>query len=208
MIDRLINRNLDFLKRTLQCDDDSIEIYRYALRIIYSYVIDVLTLLVLAIITHTVGETIIILATFALMQVYGGGFHAETQLRCFMLTLLGWFIGVFGIKYLVSLHPLVGVIAMIVFSIIVLIYTPVLNDKHPVSGDVYKRSKKIVRVTLVVFDLLMIISILADIELIYNALSIMQILSTVSIVAAVIKRRIKQRKNRFADEVLLDIQES
>ena len=37
MLDKLINKNLDYLKETIKCDDDAIEIYRYSLRIIYSY---------------------------------------------------------------------------------------------------------------------------------------------------------------------------
>ena len=208
MIEKLVDKNVDFLRKHLICDEDRIEVFKYSLRVIYSFIIDVISLLFFATITQTIWKTIAIMVPYVVIQVFGGGYHADTQLRCFVISLFGWFLGVFGIDYIISEYPLVGFISMAVFTTVILVYTPVLNDKHPVGGDVYKRSKKIVRVTLVVFDLLMIVSILADIELIYNALSIMQILSIVSIVAAVIKRHIKQRKNRLADEGLLDVQES
>jgi len=193
MLDKLINKNLDFLKNTINCDDDSLEIYRYALRIVYSYVIDVIALMALAIVTHTVIETVIVLLLFALLQVYGGGFHAETQIKCFMLTLLGWFIGLFGIKRLILIHPSFGIISMIVFSIVVIINTPILNEKHPVTGAVYKRSKRIVRVTLVVLDIVLAVSVIAKIDLLYCTIGITQVLSTASILSAIIKNRLKDK---------------
>ena len=191
MLDKLINKNLDYLKETIKCDDDAIEIYRYSLRIIYSYLIDVIALMILALLTHTVLETLVITLLFALLQVYGGGFHAETQIKCFMLTIIGWFIGLFGIRRLIHIHFLIGIISMIVFSITVLINTPILNEKHPVSSKVYKRSKKIVRITLVLLNLALVISMIMKIDFLYSSIGIVQVLSTASIIAAVIKNHIK-----------------
>ena len=104
MIERLINSNLGFLKKYISCDDDTVEIYRYSLRIIYSYIIDVLVLMGLASVTHKVIETVIILFTFAVMQVYGGGYHANTKIGCLSIMVVGWFIGVFALERVVSIH--------------------------------------------------------------------------------------------------------
>ena len=184
MIEKLINKNLAFLQKNIDCDEDTIEVYRYALRIIYSYIIDVVALLTLALISNKVVETILILITFAIMQVYGGGFHAKTQIRCFLISLCGWFIGVFGLEKIVSLHWSIGVAIAVVFTFLVYRFTPILNEKHPVSGDVYKRSKKVVRVAAVFFDVVMLGSIILKLYVTYSSFSVVMILYCVSLLAA------------------------
>ena len=183
MIEKLIDKNLSFLQKHIDCDENATEVYRYALRIIYSYIIDVIALLFLAFISNKVAETILILITFAIMQVYGGGFHAKTQIRCFLISLCGWFIGVFGLEKIVSLHWGIGVAIAVVFTFLVYRFTPILNEKHPVSGDVYKRSKKIVRVAAIVFDVVLVGSIIGGYWTIYNVFSVVMILYCVSLVS-------------------------
>lgn len=181
MIERLINSNLDFLKRYISCDDDTVEIYRYSLRIIYSYIIDVLVLMSLASVTHKVIETVIILFTFAVMQVYGGGYHANTKIGCLSIMVVGWFIGVFALERVVSIHWSVGIGVTVIFTALVFFFTPVLNSKHPVSGEVYKRSKKIVRMFCLFIDVVLISCIFAKIQVVYAAVSVMMILYCASL---------------------------
>lgn len=184
MIEKLIDKNLSFLQKYIDCDDNATEVYRYALRIIYSYIIDVIALLFLAFISNKVVETILILITFAIMQVYGGGFHAKTQIRCFLISLCGWFIGVFGLQKIVSLHWSIGVAIAVVFTFLVYRFTPILNEKHPVSSDVYKKSKKIVRVASVIFDITVVVSAIVESWVIYSTISIVMVLYCASLLAA------------------------
>ena len=183
MIERLINSNLGFLKKYISCDDDTVELYRYSLRIIYSYIIDVLVLMSLASVTHKVIETVVILFTFAVMQVYGGGYHANTKIGCLLIMVVGWFIGVFALERVVSINYFIGVAVALIFTILVFALTPVLNPKHPVSGDVYKRSKKIVRMFCLFIDMLLIICILENIQVVYIAVSVTMVLYCVSLIA-------------------------
>lgn len=185
MIERLINSNLDFLKKYISCDDDTVEVYRYSLRIIYSYIIDVLVLMGLASVTHKVIETAIVLFTFAVMQVYGGGYHAKTKMGCLFIMIVGWFIGLFILQRLVSIHWYIGIVVAVLFTTLVFVLTPVLNPKHPVSGDVYKRSKKIVRMFCLTMDVVLIICFFGKNELIYTAICIMMVLYSFSLIAVV-----------------------
>ncbi len=187
MIERLISSNLNFLKKYISCDDDAVEIYRYSLRIIYSYIIDVLVLMSLASITHKVIETVIILFTFAVMQVYGGGYHANTKMGCLLIMVVGWFIGVFAVERVVSVHWCVGIGVAVIFTVFVFVFTPLLNVKHPVSGDVYKRSKKIVRVFCLIMDLLLLVCIFANIQVVYTAVSVMMALYSTSLLGYKLK---------------------
>ena len=191
MIERLIDRNLNFLKKHIVCDEDTVEVYRYSLRIIYSYIIDVLVLMSLAIVFNKVIETIIMLFTFAVLQVYGGGYHAKTQLGCMAIMVVGWFVGVFGLQKIVMLHWCVGIVVMVVFTALVFIFTPVLNEKHTVSGEVYKRSKRIMHKLIFIFDVIIVCSFTFNFTLIHYTLIISLILYCMSLIAAIVSVRNK-----------------
>lgn len=188
MIERLIDRNLNFLKKHISCDDDTVEVYRYSLRIIYSYIMDVLVLMSLAIVFNKVVETIIMLFTFAVLQVYGGGYHANTQLGCMAIMVAGWFVGVFGLQKVVTLHWCVCLGIIIVFTTLVVMFTPILNEKHPVSGAVYKRSKKIVRFCSVILSVIVILSIIFRLLTIKISISITMVLYSISLITSIIKK--------------------
>lgn len=192
MIERLIDRNLNFLKKHISCDDDTVEVYRYSLRIIYSYIMDVLVLMSLAIVFNKVVETIIMLFTFAVLQVYGGGYHAKTQLGCMAIMVAGWFVGVFGLEKLVTLHWCIGVVVVVVFTFLVFRFTPILNEKHPVSSDIYKRSKKLVYTISILLDFVIIISIISEVVLLYYVLSETELLYCVSLIASNNKNKVAQ----------------
>ena len=187
MIERIIDCNLNFIKKYVSCDDDNTEVYRYSLRIIYSYIVDVLALMSLAIVTNKVIETIIILFTFAVMQVYGGGYHAKTKIRCLSIMIVGWFIGMFILARVVSIHWCIGASMAGIFTALVFVFTPILNPKHPVSGDVYKRSKKLARMFCLVIDVLLIVCILTNIQVIYVTISVMMALYCVSLLAVMMR---------------------
>ena len=58
MIENLIEKNIAFLQRYIQCDEETVKVYKYSLRILYSYIIDVLALMGFAVITNKIIETI------------------------------------------------------------------------------------------------------------------------------------------------------
>lgn len=138
----------------------------------------------LASVTHKVIETVIILFSFAVMQVYGGGYHANTKVGYLSIMVVGWFIGVFALEQVISIHWSIGIGVALIFTVLVFAFTPVLNSKHPVNGEVYKRSKKIVRMFCLFIDVLLIVCIFANIHVVYSAISVMMILYCFSLISA------------------------
>lgn len=189
MIENIIEKNIAFLQRHILCDENDVEIFKYSLRILYSYIIDVIALMSLAIITDNVLGTIVMLAVFAILQVYGGGYHANTKLGCFIIMVVGWFIGIFGLIPVVSMNSIVNIVIMMVSTVLIFILTPVMNEKHPVGSDVYIRSRKIVRITVLGIDTLTILFMLQNWGLILTPISTVMTLYSVSLVAAVCKQK-------------------
>lgn len=189
MINKLIDKNIAFLQRYIQCDEDTVEVYGYSLNILYSYIIDVVALMSLSIILHKVVETIISILIFAILQVYGGGYHANTKLGCFTITVIGWFIGMFGLIKIVSINYLVSIIIVTISTVLIFVFTPVLNKKHPVGGDVYLKSKRKVRVFTILIDLLMLLCTFFDNTFLVNTISLVIFLYGISLIAATIKSK-------------------
>lgn len=94
----------------------------------------------------------------------------------------------FTLERVVSINYFIGVAVGLIFTVLVFAFTPVLNPKHPVSGDVYKRSKKIVRMFCLFIDVLLLVCILANIRVVYNAVSVMMVLYGGSLVAVLNKK--------------------
>lgn len=189
MIENLIEKNIAFLQRYIQCDEETVKVYKYSLRILYSYIIDVLALMGFAVITNKIIETIISLAVFAILQVYGGGYHASTKLGCFMIMVIGWFIGMFGLTKIVSMNYLVNIVIMMVSTVLIFVFTPVLNAKHPVGSDVYLRSKKVVRTTVIGIDIFTLLCISQGWDFILKTINTVMVLYSISLLGAVYKSK-------------------
>jgi accessory gene regulator B len=143
--------------------------------------------MILAIIFNKIIETAIMLIVFAILQVYGGGYHANTKLGCFIIMVIGWFIGIFGISRVISTNYYVSIVIMIISTVLLFVFTPVLNEKHPVGSDVYMRSKKIVRIAVVVIDVLSVLFLVQHWNAIITPLSTVMFLYSVSLFAAIHK---------------------
>lgn len=191
MIEKIIDKNVSFIQRYIFCDDDDIEIYKYSLRIIYSYIIDVFALMFFASLTQKIMETLIMLSMFAVLQVNGGGFHAKTKLRCFAIMVIGWFVGLFGVYPLIAINPVISsIIIQILSTILIFRFTPVLNPKHPVNGSVYKKTKLAVRVFIIVINIMDFIFILMRINDLLNISNTVLLLYSVSLIVATIKKTV------------------
>lgn len=148
MIDNLINKIAVFLQNhdvKMNSSNDQ-EIYKYGLRILYFYLIDISAIFSIAYCFNKLYETTIMTFIFAVLQVFGGGYHAKTPLRCLLIMLIG---ALAGNIYIIAAADMFmfNMTAMIVISGIILVIAPVTNKNHPVSKKVFKRASSIIRFT-------------------------------------------------------------
>ncbi|MCL2410821.1 MAG: accessory gene regulator B family protein [Treponema sp.] len=147
MLNNIIDKNIVFLQKhgvKMNIDDDK-AVYKYGLQILYYYVIDLVVIFSLAHLFGRLYETVIMVAIFGLLQVFGGGYHAKTPLKCLVTMLISLAVGNILITFMSDMLAINLVIVVYSMSII-LILTPVTNKKHPVSKKIKQRSKIIVRV--------------------------------------------------------------
>jgi len=147
MIDIIINKNIKFLQKYgigMETEDDK-DVYRYGLQIIYSYIISISVILSISVLFNRFYETAIMLFVFAVLQVFNGGYHAGTKLKCQLLTVMGSMAGNIWASIILN-HSIFMIISAVILSVVIIITGPVENKNHPVSKKTYKRSKRIVRI--------------------------------------------------------------
>ena len=102
------------------------DIYEYGLELIFFSMINVTAILITAAIVGRALESIVLLMAIIPLQLYGGGYHAKTHLRCFLVMYIGWW-GVIHILPMISSLTATGI--SIVSVTVISIVAPVPNAK-------------------------------------------------------------------------------
>lgn len=71
-------------KGIISQNDDDLEIYIYGLNLFLYTVLSTFSLIAIGFVVSKFVETIIIISLFYISQTYGGGYHANTHLSCFL----------------------------------------------------------------------------------------------------------------------------
>lgn len=128
----LAARTADFLVACGAIKQRDISIYRYGLEVLYLSVLEVMSILLLAIWVGNFFETLLYFAMFIPLRLFAGGYHANTRLGCYFASLCVY--GVFSavvafatISYLESV-----LLAMVALSIIWR-YSPIVHRNHKIN---------------------------------------------------------------------------
>lgn len=99
------------------------EVVKYGLEIIFTKVLFAIIITSIGILTKCFLESIIYTITFSLLRQYGGGYHAETKQKCFVLSVLMLICAIFIIKKAQSCDVFIILEAVITFLSVIYIIT-------------------------------------------------------------------------------------
>ena len=99
------------------------EVVKYGLEIIFTKVLFAIIIVSIGILTKCFLESIIYTITFSLLRQYGGGYHAETKQKCFVLSALMLICAIFIIKKAQSCDVFIILEAVITFLSVIYIIT-------------------------------------------------------------------------------------
>lgn len=99
------------------------EVVKYGLEIIFTKVLFAIIIVSIGILTKCFLESIIYTITFSLLRQYGGGYHAETKQKCFVLSVLMLICAIFIIKKAQSCDVFIILEAVITFLSVIYIIT-------------------------------------------------------------------------------------
>ncbi|WP_124100952.1 accessory gene regulator B family protein [Ruminococcus sp. Marseille-P6503] len=158
----LVSRILDFMinNNVISTESYELDFYRYGIEITLSSLINVILIFLIGIIAHRIYSSIIFLVVFILMRSLAGGFHADTYLKCNLITSLS-FILLLVVYEIITKHFSLNVVIFIAIlqSIIVALLSPIENINKPIGSKVvYKIISTFLSLSLSILSIVLIIN--------------------------------------------------
>lgn len=124
-------------------DKNNFEIYSYGFELLISYLSYLLILVIIAIVTKTVLETLMFSIGFIILRKFAGGYHASTYIYCHILFALNQILFISFIKlipismYEIFIYLFIGISVLLVFLL-----APVDHPNRRFNENEYKYFKK------------------------------------------------------------------
>ena len=157
MIEKLIYRFVDSLSEYNNYNEEQVEQIKYSLKVIVYELIKIILLIIIFSILGYFKESLLILFIMSITKPFIGGYHEDTQLKCFTATLI--LIVIIIILFENSKLNLTSS-SILNFISIFSIYNkaPIINDKMPITReDLIRKNRKIGITNVVLLALLSLI---------------------------------------------------
>jgi accessory gene regulator B len=123
------------------------DIYEYGLELLLYTILNTVVILGSAALVGKIAESLALLFVIMPLQSFGGGYHAKTHLRCFLIMYIGWWAVVF-------ILPLITLVASIIIacSTVIIVFTlaPVPHVNVMMSARQRLKMRKLARLTVVI----------------------------------------------------------
>lgn len=83
----ILNKVMTFIAKDNELDDEEAEVVRYGLEIVITRAIFAVIIVITGLLMNCFFESIVFAISFSLLREYGGGYHAETRSKCFVLSI-------------------------------------------------------------------------------------------------------------------------
>ncbi|MDR2590068.1 MAG: accessory gene regulator B family protein [Oscillospiraceae bacterium] len=135
-------------------NEEDIDIYVYGLEILLYSLFNIIAILITAAIYGYMLESIILVIVIIPLQAYGGGYHANTHLRCFLIMYIGWWLVVHLLQFI---NTPISVILCLLSVIVIFSLAPISNQNVPMSEKHRKKLRTIIRIITLIITCLSII---------------------------------------------------
>lgn len=116
---RVINKIISSMKKNISDDIDD-EIISYGLEIIITKAVFIAIIIFLGIITKCLPDVIAFIIAFTVIRQYGGGYHADTRIRCFILSVLTLVLDIVMIK--LAELGFISMLFLIIITLLSIVY--------------------------------------------------------------------------------------
>jgi len=118
-MDKLLDKIIENMKKNDSLTDDE-EIVRFGLEIMIEKAIFIVIIVAFGLLMRCFFESAVFTVCFTLLREYGGGYHAETKRKCFVLSILTLIVALGSIK--LAEHFTVLVFPLFITAFISVIY--------------------------------------------------------------------------------------
>lgn len=172
--------------------EDDIDKCKYGIDLFISSFLEIISILVIAAILGNFIETVLLFVFFIPLRIYAGGYHADTKLKCYFISLV-----MYGFSYtLANITPsgmfvLINVIGTLFSLIIVLIKAPIIHINKNVNDIERRNYRKIsIEICLIETTIILLLNMAIPKNIIVTYLTVGQVSVAISMLAAILKKHI------------------
>lgn len=124
-------------------DQKDAAIYCYGLEVLLLSLLEIISILCLALLVGNFFETLFYFAAFIPLRLFAGGYHASTRLRCYLLSLFVYGIFSWLLTVFPSEHRLMFSVVVAGFSVVMIfLFAPVIHPNRYCEESESKFLKK------------------------------------------------------------------
>lgn len=175
--------------------EDDIDKCKYGIDIFISSFLEISSILLIAIVLGNFIETALLFVFFIPLRVYAGGYHADTKLKCYLISLV-----MYGAFYVISnvipneMYSLINIFGTICSLVVVLIKAPIIHINKTINDIERKNYRKIsIEVCLLETTIILLLTAIIPKNVIVTSLTVGQTMVAVSMLAAIAKSHIKNK---------------
>lgn len=149
MKEKFVNSSIKFISKYQECDDLKIKKLNYGLQGIYNLIVKLSIVIIIAIITKTINQTLLFLLFYAGIRTFSYGLHAKSNLACWITTIIIYNIIPYFIKN-INFPIYMSYIALIVALISMILWAPADTPKKPLIRKENRKKCKIISIIVVI----------------------------------------------------------
>ncbi len=189
MISNLSSFLADKFFSNSSANEDERELYVYGLFMFLSHFTYLVLVCVLGCLLNCVIESIIFYLAFYQIRRYAGGYHAKTEIRCEICSLLLMLLSIIAIKLSCLYNLQILLFGSLIATIVIFFIAPLDTPEKPLSEKEFIFFRKKTRISLIIILLIAIISYSFEQNILFLPCSISIVTESVLIVAGKIKKR-------------------
>jgi accessory gene regulator B len=108
------------------------EIYTYGIKQGILIIINIATVVAIGLVIGLLAESMVFLVTYMLIRTYAGGYHAKSQLGCYIFSTVAVTVILLGIKHIIF-SCFIYLIAALLSATVIYVLSPIENINKPLS---------------------------------------------------------------------------
>lgn len=178
MKEKFINSSLAFIMKYQECDDLKIKKLKYGLEGIYSTIVKLIIILLIACITQTIKTTLLFLLFYAGIRTFSFGWHAKSNIACWISSITIYNIIPLLISK-VNVPNAIGYAIIGIALISMILWAPADTPRRPLIRKAQRVKAKILSILVIIIYL--IIHIFTNNPIIKNTLIYALLIQTLCI---------------------------
>ncbi len=120
-----------------------LDTYVYGMDIFLSSLIEVASIIAISLIFNNFIETVLFFMAFIPLRIFAGGYHADTRLRCYLISLVVYSVFTLVLSLLhQSTYTIIVVIGIVISIITILLFAPVIHQNKKVNNYEIRNYRK------------------------------------------------------------------